>query len=98
MTADSHDKPASARKSEQKVLQRLMSEGQRPVAEALGVHESTISRLKSDGELERICQMMEVLGLKVVDERVHEWDQETLEAMAQLAREYLKMFSAEGRD
>ena len=52
-----------ARKFEQLILQRLASVGQRPVAEALGTSESTISRMK-DGEIQRFCQLLAALNLK----------------------------------
>ncbi len=55
-----------ARKNLQGILQALSSIGQARVAEALGVSESTISRWKDSGELERLARLLAVLGQKNV--------------------------------
>ena len=65
MNTESAQVDTRARKSLSICLQRFVSVGQRSVAEALGVHESTVSRLK-DGELERFCRIVALLGLKIV--------------------------------
>lgn len=54
-----------SRKNETAMLQRLAAVGQRPVAEALNVSESTVSRWK-DGDLERTALLLAYLGLQIV--------------------------------
>lgn len=59
------DTTARAREFEALILRQLASIGQRTVANALGVHESTVSRMKA-GEIEAICRMLAVLELQIV--------------------------------
>lgn len=66
MAALSHAQVARARKNESTFLQGLASVGQRPIAEALGVDVSTVSRLKSDGMVERVSHVLALAGLKIV--------------------------------
>ena len=54
-----------ARKNETAILQRLASTGQKTVAEALNVSESTISRWK-DGDVERTAMLLAFLDLQLV--------------------------------
>ena len=56
-----------ARKNHQAILQRLMSQGARHVADKLNIDESTLSRMKGDGRLEQLAELLAVLGLKAVD-------------------------------
>ena len=64
-TTLSQTKHASARKYEALILQQLADIGQRSVANAPEVHDSTISRMKN-GEIEALCRFLEALELKVV--------------------------------
>ena len=57
---------ARTRKTLAVVLQALASVGQRATAEAVGVSETTISRMKSEGDLQRFAQILTALGLKPV--------------------------------
>lgn len=57
----------SARKIEAVILRRLRSVGQVNVAEALGVSEATVSRMKGDGELARIANVLAALGVEVME-------------------------------
>lgn len=54
-----------AREFESLILQQLASVGQRTVANALDVSESTISRMKG-GEIETLCRLLAALELQVV--------------------------------
>jgi hypothetical protein len=54
-----------ARKNHTLILQRLASVGQSQLAQALGVSESAVSRMK-DKELADLSKLLAVLGLKVV--------------------------------
>lgn len=64
-TALSQDPSARAREIEALVLQRLVSVGQKTVADAIGLSESTVSRWK-EGEIERWAKLFALLGLQVV--------------------------------
>ena len=77
-----------ARKQLTVVLQRLASVGLSPAAQAIGVDESTVSRMKSV-ELPRIAQLLSTLGLKVVPEEYKCYPLEHLEALRVLANAYL---------
>lgn len=66
MTAVSNTPPERARKAYLTVLQRLQEPGTATaVAAAMGVSESTVSRLKNE-QMEVLCGMLAHLGLKVV--------------------------------
>ena len=56
-----------ARKNHATVLQCLATASQKRVADVLGVHESTVSRMKGpDAEIETIMRLLAALNLKVV--------------------------------
>ncbi|MFT0137377.1 CII family transcriptional regulator [Alcanivoracaceae bacterium MT1] len=73
-------------------LQRFALMGQRWIADELGCHESTISRLK-DGELERFCQSLGLLGLKIVPAEYRCARPELIEAAFVFAHEGLRQIS-----
>ena len=74
-------------------LQRVSSVGQRNIAEQLSTSESTISRLVST-ELERVCQLLEVVGLKVVPQELKCYEPRKIAILHELAREYLNKMDA----
>lgn len=88
----SAQKQERARKALSLCLQRLASVGQRQVAEELKCHESTVSRLK-DGELERFCQIVGLLGLKIVPAEYRCARPELIEAALVFAKEGLSQIS-----
>jgi hypothetical protein len=57
--------PVLARKSLAAILQALASAGQKPVADALGVSEATVSRMKGEW-LENFTALLGALNLKVI--------------------------------
>lgn len=69
-------------------LQRMSSIGQNHVAEQLGTSESTVSRLVS-AELERVCQVFAVLGLKVVPCEMKCYEPRKIAILMELARDHL---------
>jgi hypothetical protein len=73
-----------ARKNAQVVLQALASTGQAELAKAMGVHESTVSRMK-DGGIDTFCAALAHLGLKVVPVGVECYDPEYVTALRTLA-------------
>ena len=56
-----------ANKNETAILRALAAAGQKNVAEALGVSESVMSRMKSGGELAKAADLLAVLGLELHD-------------------------------
>ena len=58
------DAEARAREFEALILQRLVSVGQKTLADANSVNESTVSRWK-EGDIERWCKVLALLGLQV---------------------------------
>jgi hypothetical protein len=75
----------TARKIHAAILQRLASYGQIRVAEALGVHESTVSRMKGD-DLERLARLLAALDLKVVPAEAKCYQPEFIEHLRYFAR------------
>lgn len=59
--------------------------GQARVAEAIGVSESTVSRMK-DADIERTAKMLAVLGLKCVPATVRCFDPGQINAILTLAK------------
>lgn len=77
----------SARKIHAAILRALADTSQKRVADALGVHESTISRMKqAGGEFEETARMLALLGLKVVAAGDLTYKPEMIEALHTLAK------------
>lgn len=77
----------SARKIHTSILQALANASQKRVADALGIHESSVSRMKStDGDIENMARLLAVLGLKVVAVDVLTYKPEMINALHTLAR------------
>lgn len=88
-------KPVSAevdsrsRKNLSMILNRLGSVGQVHAASAIGVHESTINKMKEKGDFERTSLFLAFLGLKVVPVEMKCFDVEQMEAILTLAKSRL---------
>ena len=80
---------ARARKNEQIVLRRLADSGLEPVATALKVDKSTISRLK-DAAISQVAGTMAVLGLKVVPVEFKCYRAEDIEPLLKLAQQHMR--------
>ncbi|BBP82439.1 hypothetical protein PHLH8_20810 [Pseudomonas sp. Pc102] len=85
----SPDMDARAREFESVFLQRLVSVGQKTVADAIGVSESTVSRWK-EGEVERWCKVIAHLGLQLVPDSAVLVSAEYLRSIETLAELGLK--------
>lgn len=71
------------------VLKRLQEPGrQLAIASAMGVSESTVSRLKND-HLEGLCEMLAHAGLKIVPVEVQCFPPEKIDALMTFAKAYL---------
>lgn len=70
----------TSRKNSAAILRRLASVGQVEVAKALGVDESTVSRMK-ERDIDRFATMLTKLGLKVVNTEYRCVDPKTLETL-----------------
>lgn len=80
-----------ARKNQAAILQAMLRHGQKPLAEALGVSESRISRMKGTddkdrSEIEFLAEFLACLGLKVTGGDEFTCDRETLDATLVLLR------------
>jgi hypothetical protein len=80
---------ARARKNEKIVLQRLADVGLEPIAQALKVDLSTISRLKN-GAISQVTAMLAVLGLKVVPIEFKCYRPEDIDPYIQLAKRHMR--------
>lgn len=85
MTAASRSPDERARKATSLVLQRLSPDGtQRNLAQAWGVSESSVSRLKE--QVEPVMRLVAQLGLKVVPAEMKCYSPRELDAMFVLAK------------
>lgn len=84
------DSQERSRKNLSSVLKALASAGQRRVAEALGVHESTVSKMKSEGEFDRFCLLLAECGLKVVPIEMRCYPEKDLVAILTLAKRQIE--------
>lgn len=83
MTELSPNQLELSRKIERIILHSLAEHGQSAVANALGVSESTVSRLK-DGNLETFSKVLAALDLKVVPTSFRTIDPERMKAFCTL--------------
>lgn len=88
MAALSPEQQARARKTHSTILHALASAGQKPVADALGKSEATISRLKSE-DLETFAAFLTAIGMKVVPLDAHCYPAAHYNALRTLALEAL---------
>lgn len=78
-----------ARKMACTVLQRLQEPGRQvSIATAMGVSESTVSRLKNE-HLEPLCELLAHAGLKIVPVEVKCFPAEKVDALLTLAKAHL---------
>lgn len=85
---------ARSRKNCSLILRKLSSIGQVRAAQAIGVNESTISRMK-EGDFDRIGKLLAALGLKVVPVEMEVMDRKKIDAMLELARAYVNDITAD---
>jgi hypothetical protein len=89
MTQSSPTVDASARKMVSTVLQVLQEPGRAvAIATALGVSESTVSRLKNE-HLETLCSVLAYAGLKLVPADAHVVAKDKIEALLLFAKAHL---------
>jgi hypothetical protein len=79
-----------ARKNLSIVLNAMAEKGQNELAKAMGVAESTISRMKGEGGLEQVVGALAHLGLKVVPVGYECYDPEYVAALRTLANVGIK--------
>lgn len=85
MSAVSSAVAERSRKAHALVLQRVSSVGQMTVAEQIGLSAPTVSRFIND-DMERACQVLIALGLKVVPVEMKCYPKDQIEAIFTLAR------------
>ena len=85
MSTDSLLPTERARKNEKVILSSLADTGQAVVATAIGVNESTVSRMKS-GDIEQFSRFLAACGLKVVPVDMRCYPADEIEALRVLAR------------
>ena len=89
MTTLSQPHAESARKNAAAILRGLSSVGQASVAKSLELSESAVSRMKSEGDIDRFAAMLALCGLKIVPATMQCYRPETLNALHTLAQERL---------
>ena len=75
-----------SRKNLTRILHGLASVGQVHVADAIGVHESSLSRWKEKGEFERMSTMLAAMGLSVATPDHKVMSQEQFEMLWRFAK------------
>ncbi|MDD1981128.1 MULTISPECIES: CII family transcriptional regulator [Pseudomonas] len=81
----SPEQDARARKNYGQLMQKLASVGNLAVAEAIGVDESTISRMKPE-KFQEFAKILAVLDLKIIPNEMKSFDEKEIAALLQLAR------------
>lgn len=93
METVSPDPVESTRKSGEKIqseiLRRLADVTQSQAAACMGVHESTISRMRDD--LAKVAQLLAAIGMKVADADSMVVDRSELDALESMAFKYLEL-------
>lgn len=77
-----------ARKVESNLLQGIHRSGQSRIAEAVGVSEATISRLKTE-QLAQVAAVIAAAGMKVVPDTMRCYPAKKMNAILELARDHL---------
>lgn len=77
-----------SRKNQSTILRGLARVGQATVAEALGVAESTVSRMK-DKDIPDLAKLLAIAGLKVVPVAIRCYEPQQIGAILTLAKAYL---------
>ncbi|GAB3484307.1 CII family transcriptional regulator [Azotobacter salinestris] len=85
----SPEQDARAREFESLILSQLLSVGQKHVADAIAVSESTVSRWK-EGEIERWSKVISLLGLQLVPQHAVVVSADYLRSLETLAELGLK--------
>ena len=78
-----------ANKNHSTILQALAQAGQSKVAEALGISESTLSRMK-DGDLAQLAKLLALCDLKVVPARYECEDPAYIHSLKLFAQKHLE--------
>lgn len=86
-----------SRKNVQVILQALAGTGQVEAAKAMGVHESTVSRMKAD-HIDHIGSLLAVIGLKVVPVGMKCFEPSYVEALKTLAEVGIRQQSPRSLD
>lgn len=86
MTALCPELRENARKNETVLLHSLAELSQKAVADRLGVSEATVSRMKSEGQLENMSALLAAMGLKLVPCDAEAFTPEYIAALRTLAQ------------
>lgn len=75
-----------SRKNETLILNRLAAVGQNTVADIIGVHESSVNKMKERGDFARLALILAGLGLKAVPVTMKCYDPVQMDAIFALAK------------
>lgn len=95
MSKVSNELPASARNSIARVNRVVASTNNAQLAEKIGLDPTTFSRLKNDkktnglSDIENVCAMLDVLGLKIVPKKYKLIHKEKLAALLIMSKGYM---------
>lgn len=95
MSKVSSELPASARNSISRVNRVIASTNNAQLAEKIGLDPTTFSRLKNDkksnglSDIENVCAMLDVLGLKIVPKKYKLIHKEKLAALLIMSKGYM---------
>lgn len=77
--------PERSRANQSAILSALANKTQTYVASVIGVHESTVSKMVSDGAVEKTSTFLAAAGLKVVPAEATQYDPAYIAALQELA-------------
>lgn len=96
MSQLSSEQLARSRRMQRRILQGIADAGQCVIAEKLGVHATTVGRMLKPkengdaGEIERLCDLLALTGLKVVPQDYRMLKPEVLESMLAINKEFYR--------
>lgn len=86
MSKLSPEQVAWSRNMQSQILQAIDKQGQSVVADCIGVDSSTVTRMK-DAHIERVCNLMAVVGLKVVPMHMKCYNEQKIDILFRLAKD-----------
>lgn len=78
-----------SRQNESAILRALASVTQTRLAEMIGVHESTVSKMVTDGSVEKTARFLAAAGLQLVPADARMYDPEYIKSLQVLAVRHL---------
>lgn len=83
--------PERSRENTTAILRALANTSQRHIADVIGVHESTVSKMVTDGSIEKTAHFLAAAGLRLVPASARMYDPEYIKSLQTLAARCLSL-------